>query len=71
MHIKNLGDLHDKIFLFCCMYTLSLVTSIALKLDGDDVGSSLAFIETLLWLNLFWITMVWDKLSSIRESKDD
>jgi hypothetical protein len=56
-------------YLAACI--LSLVVSIVLKLDGDDVGSSLAFIEALLWLNLFWITMVWDKLSSIRESKDD
>ena len=58
-------------YFYLAVCILSLVTSIALKLDGDDVGSSLAFIETLLWLNLFWITMVWERLSSIRESKDD
>jgi hypothetical protein len=58
-------------YFYLAMCMLSLVTSIALKLDGDSVESSLTFIKALLWLNLFWITMVWDKLSSIRESKDD
>lgn len=71
MRIRNPGNLHDEIFLSCCVCVISLVGSIYLKIDGDDVGSSLAFIEALLWLNLFWITLVWERLSSIRESKDD
>jgi len=58
-------------YFYLAVCTISLVVSIVLKLDGDDIGSSLALIKALLWLNLFWITMVWDKLSSIRESKDD
>jgi hypothetical protein len=58
-------------YFYLAMCMLSLVTSIALKLDGDSVESSLTFIKALLWLNLFWITMVWERLSSIRESKDD
>jgi hypothetical protein len=48
-------------YLAACI--LSLVVSIVLKLDGDDVGSSLAFIEALLWLNLFWLTMVWERIN--------
>jgi hypothetical protein len=58
-------------YFYLAMCMLSLVTSIALKLDGDSVESSLTFIKALLWLNLFWLTMVWERLSSIRESKDD
>lgn len=50
-------------YFYLAVCILSLVTSIALKLDGDDVGSSLAFIKALLWLNLFWITMVWEKIN--------
>lgn len=50
-------------YFYLAMCMLSLVTSIALKLDGDSVGASLTFIKALLWLNLFWITMVWEKIN--------
>ena len=53
-------------YFYLAMCILSLVTSIALKLDGDDVGSSLAFIKALLWLNLFRITMVWERINRER-----
>jgi len=58
-------------YFYLAVCTISLVVSIVLKLDGDDIGSSLALIKALLWLSLFGITMVGDKLSSIRESKGD
>jgi len=50
-------------YFYLAVCVISLVTSIALKLDGDDVGFSLTFIKALLWLNLFWITRVWEKIN--------
>jgi len=50
-------------YFYLAVCVISLVSSIALKLDGDATGSSLAFIETLLWLNLFWLTMVWERIN--------
>jgi len=53
-------------YFFLAVCVISLVGSIYLKIDGDDVGSSLAFIEVLLWLNLFWTMMVWERINKER-----
>ena len=53
-------------YFFLAVCVISLVGSIYLKIDGDDVGSSLAFIEALLWLNLFWTRMIWERINKER-----
>ena len=50
-------------YFYLAVCTISLVVSIVLKLDGDDIRSSLALIKALLWLNLFWLTMVWERIN--------
>lgn len=50
-------------YFYLAVCVISLVGSIYLKIDGDATGSSFAFIEALLWLNLFWMMMVWEKIN--------
>jgi len=53
-------------YFYLAVCVISLVGSIYLKIDGDATGYSLAFIEVLLWLNLFWTRMIWERINKER-----